>query len=439
MIRERSQLRKFSSAKKKKINWCLVIANVWFDFLEGKDVDEIELLKKSMDGQTLLATLVAGPAAAAGSSTTFQSLDVMVRYSEQRLLFHSIVNNYSRNPTVLPECAYAFFKRYKMDVTPIKSLGICKNYDEICDLMYCAFCETSLATLAQANEGAIIYFVKRASGKEAANTAAESKKDRVISISKIETLEYKILSEMCSKLRSFNLKALNDVVELTALKQNFIRDVRAICGGQFREQLPQSLDFYIDLMLFSISQISIKAKDPAEKQRKEELLNLLEKAEFTQFIDKAQELYSQIEEKEADIKFDSKVADKEEQEKIWAEITKELLNGLEYDDTLLNKPDQELQQVKNNNLRPMFVQMLQYLNRFKNDPNYFTPNQQKELYIMNLEGTQQDKDMKSLTEEEKVTTTSESSKVSKQCNNEQIRPQAKANEDARTEGKRRQE
>ena len=62
---------------------------------------------------------------------------------------------------VLPERSYAFFKRYGMDVAPIVSLGSCKSYDELCDVMYCAFRDISLPSLSQENEGAVIYFVKR--------------------------------------------------------------------------------------------------------------------------------------------------------------------------------------------------------------------------------------------------------------------------------------
>lgn len=56
---------------------------------------------------------------------------------------------------------------------------------------------------------------------------------------------------MCIRLRSYNFK-FNNVVELTALKQNFILDVRAMVEDQFREQLPNPFDYYIDLMLFTV-------------------------------------------------------------------------------------------------------------------------------------------------------------------------------------------
>jgi len=67
-----------------------------------------------------------------------------------------------------------------MDVAPITSLGITKTYDELCDVMYCAFCETSLPALAQQHEGAIIYFVKRS---ERNVDIEDNNTDRVISLS----------------------------------------------------------------------------------------------------------------------------------------------------------------------------------------------------------------------------------------------------------------
>ena len=98
-----------------------------------------------------------------------------------------------------------------MDVAPVSSLGICNTYDELCDIMYCAFCEISLLPLAQQNEGAVIYFIKRCNDDGVKNS------DRVISMSKIENLEYNILYDMCNKLRTFN-RSFNNVVELTVLK-----------------------------------------------------------------------------------------------------------------------------------------------------------------------------------------------------------------------------
>lgn len=111
----------------------------------------------------------------------------MIRYSHQKILFHSIVDNNSRNVSVLPERAYALFRKYKMDVAPISSLGICKSYDELCDSMYCGFRDTSLPSLAQEHEGAIVSFVKRDSKSGDTNT------DRVLSLAIIENFEYKIL------------------------------------------------------------------------------------------------------------------------------------------------------------------------------------------------------------------------------------------------------
>ena len=78
-----------------------------------------------MSNQTLLGTLVTGP----NDDGSLRSPDAMIRYGSKKILFHSMVNNRSRNLSVLPERSYAFFKRYNMDVAPIDSIGVCNSFD----------------------------------------------------------------------------------------------------------------------------------------------------------------------------------------------------------------------------------------------------------------------------------------------------------------------
>jgi len=74
------------------------------------------------------------------------------------------------------------------------SLGVCTGYDELCDHLYVASCNTASASITVANEGHNIFLVKRND---------PSMGDRVLSISKIEPVEFLILKEMKTALRSF--------------------------------------------------------------------------------------------------------------------------------------------------------------------------------------------------------------------------------------------
>ena len=73
-----------------------------------------------MNDLTLLGTLVCE----AKDKTPLPNRDVVVLYSETKIIFHSMVNNRSHSLAVLPEQSYQFFKRYGMTIAPLKSLGM---------------------------------------------------------------------------------------------------------------------------------------------------------------------------------------------------------------------------------------------------------------------------------------------------------------------------
>ena len=67
------------------------------------------------------------------------------------------------------------------------SLGITKDYDDLCDTLYLSYCDIALSRADIDNDGHHIYLIKRKDTKAG---------DVVLSISKIEPIEYKILSSM---------------------------------------------------------------------------------------------------------------------------------------------------------------------------------------------------------------------------------------------------
>ena len=83
--------------------------------------------------------------------------------------------------------------------------------------------------------------------------------DRVLSISKLEPLEYFILKEIRSSLKAF-LKQTNDKqyreteAIASSLKQKFIREVRRV-SSQFVSQLSNSVDYYFELLILAINKL----------------------------------------------------------------------------------------------------------------------------------------------------------------------------------------
>jgi len=103
--------------------------------------------------------------------------------------------------------------------------------------------DVARATIREAEEGAVLYFVKR--DKE------DPKKDQVLSLCKLKTLEYRLFRKMREKLRNyanFTSKLFSD-----QLIEKFIREAKDLCKGF---DLPHPLEFYIDLCILAFQLIT---------------------------------------------------------------------------------------------------------------------------------------------------------------------------------------
>lgn len=77
----------------------------------------------------------------------------------------------------------------------IDSLGAFSDYDKLCDALSHEFMNVAKATIREAEEGAVLYLVKR--------DREDPKKDEVISLCKLKTLEYRLFRKMREKLRNY--------------------------------------------------------------------------------------------------------------------------------------------------------------------------------------------------------------------------------------------
>ena len=77
---------------------------------------------------------------------------------------------------------------------------MCGSYDELCDILYKNSREVATQSVQVANTGSYILLVKRFDSIMG---------DRVLSVSRLEPLEYFILKEIRTSLKSF-LKQTND-------------------------------------------------------------------------------------------------------------------------------------------------------------------------------------------------------------------------------------
>jgi len=118
----------------------------------------------------------------------------LVKYSRVTIIFYAIIDNYSAESCWPCSQAWQFFQRYGLDVVHIKSLGTFDNYGVLCDQLEQTFKDVAKSSIAQDEEGNVLYFIKK---------DKDTGKETTLSLAKLKTLEYRLFRKMREKLRGF--------------------------------------------------------------------------------------------------------------------------------------------------------------------------------------------------------------------------------------------
>lgn len=121
----------------------------------------------------------------------------------------------------------------------IDSLGVFDNFNNLCDNLEVTFKNVAKSSIAQDEEGNVIYFIKR---------DLKSQKEEVLSLAKLKTLEYRLFRKMREKLRGSYLKGVAQLDKAHIKKKidDFKKESKSFLEDG--AELPQPLDYYI--MLF---------------------------------------------------------------------------------------------------------------------------------------------------------------------------------------------
>lgn len=109
------------------------------------------------------------------------------------IIFYAVVDNYAAETCWPCSKAWAFFKKFGLDVVHIQSLGSFDNYGNLCDQLEKTFKDVAKSSIASDEEGNVLYFVRRDKGDN----------ETVLSLAKLKTLEYRLFRKMREKLRNF--------------------------------------------------------------------------------------------------------------------------------------------------------------------------------------------------------------------------------------------
>ena len=214
---------------KDRYYYALMIANTWFKIIDKiyKKGKSLAKLREALTNKTMVGEYVG--------NFYHQHL---IKYNKETIVFYSIVDNESSDKTcLLPEEYYEIFTEYEFDWVPFERIGMFDNIESLSDSLFHENKIVSEASIKNEEEGAVIYFIRR--GLE---------DDKVISLAKLKTLEYRIFRKLREKLRNFwakheNIESWNSTLQNEYDKSFnlFIKECKELIKGF---DLPNSFEFY---------------------------------------------------------------------------------------------------------------------------------------------------------------------------------------------------
>jgi len=135
-----------------RYGFALLIAGKWFEFLDGMKPERLEELKEDLTNMTLVGEYVGDP-----------EHQHLIKYERTTVVFYAIVANYSEETCIPTDKAYSIMQKYGLDTVKVTSVGIFQNYELLLDSLYQLFKEVSQSSLADDEEGSVLYFIKRSS------------------------------------------------------------------------------------------------------------------------------------------------------------------------------------------------------------------------------------------------------------------------------------
>ena len=221
--------------KPTRYNIAFQIALCWFDILEQKTKDEIEEIKSEMTNKTFC-----------GEYCGNQYHEHLIRHSKHTIYFYSIVDNNDEDNICIPiEETFDIFKKLKLDYVNYNKVGIYKNKNELFEGIHRVYKEIAEKSILYEEEGDVLYFVNESNNK-------------VISLCKVKTLEYKIFRKLREKIKN-ELKSEEHEFNMNRKKiSQFFNEVQ-LFSQNFK--LPNPLEFY-----FSVSDMAFRFIDYYKKK-----------------------------------------------------------------------------------------------------------------------------------------------------------------------------
>ena len=194
--------------KEERYQFAALMAQAWFHFLENKKKDDIEALKKDLNGFSIVGEYCGNP--------DFQHL---VKYNEITIYFYALVENTSVYSCLPPPTAFEFLVKHKLPIVKNHEQSYFGNFTSFTvfgEALMKLFNEVATSSIFEDEEGSVVYFVlekpkvfcefvsDRYLQKSVPIPADWEKREvswNVASLGKLKTLEYRILRKLREKLK----------------------------------------------------------------------------------------------------------------------------------------------------------------------------------------------------------------------------------------------
>lgn len=164
----------------------------------------------------------------------------MVLYNRETLIFYGVVDNYSPALCWPIDQALALFNKHKLDVVIVQSLGTYSSYDDLCEGLYRAFRDVAKGKIVEEEEGSVVYLTLR-------DKTGDRSLDRVLSMAKLKTIEYRIFRKMREKLRGYYNNELKTGKggDTSAVVKKFNKEMKDILEGN---ETPKPIEYYTGIL-----------------------------------------------------------------------------------------------------------------------------------------------------------------------------------------------
>lgn len=165
-----------------RYNYWIQIASAWLKIIEHLDNtnEEIKTQKDDSSFHKQLSTWTL-----IGEFVGVQSLQQILNYSSETLIFSSMIdNNNAQDTWMLPEKSIEFWNKWGLRHIPVYRDGFFETKESLKDSLLTTYHQITSGSIRDYEEGSIAMMILRDS--------IDSNNDRVLSWSKLKTIEYKV-------------------------------------------------------------------------------------------------------------------------------------------------------------------------------------------------------------------------------------------------------